>query len=625
MSIDIETSGTVLKPVDNLPEIRDADLTVGVTGQTALVNLGRGTVVVTPGRKLAIANGQFAVADTHKKPSQAAVHFRIDGGMPAAAALLATGALRDKLGAITLDPATSRGTIAAQVAVALPLADVIPPGAVTYAINADLASFAADKMLMGQKLEANLLQVQADSNGYQIKGDVKINGTPAAITLSKAKNASEAALQISANLDEAARRKLGLNLGDMLTGVIPVKLTGTLADSGKEAPLSLDADLTPVAIDELLPGWVKPAGKAARLTATMLKSGKGTRFDDLNLSGAGVAVKGSLEVDNSGDLESANFPVFSVSEGDKVTLKADRGSDGALRVVMRGDVLDGRGFVKDVLAGHKAEKGKPKQPDIDLDIKIGTVAGYNGETLRGIDLKLNRRAGRIRTFTLNARIGRDAPLRGDLRLRARDSHQVIYLETSDAGALFRFTDMYPRMYGGQMWVAMDPPTQDQAPQVGHLYISNFAVRGEQALQRIVSGAPGGPQNNGVDFSEMRADFTRYSGRMAVRDGVVRGPLVGATMEGNIDYVRDDVHLHGTFVPFYGLNNMFGQIPIVGMFLGGGSDEGLFGITYEAVGPPGSPRILVNPVTAITPGLLRKFIPSPGAFDQNFVPQAQQDR
>jgi hypothetical protein len=80
-----------------------------------------------------------------------------------------------------------------------------------------------------------------------------------------------------------------------------------------------------------------------------------------------------------------------------------------------------------------------------------------------------------------------------------------------------------------------------------------------------------------------------------------------------------VHLRGTFVPFYGLNNMFGQIPIVGLFLGGGSNEGLLGITYEATGPPSAPRISVNPVTAIAPGLLRKFIPSPGSFDKNFIP------
>jgi hypothetical protein len=59
----------------------------------------------------------------------------------------------------------------------------------------------------------------------------------------------------------------------------------------------------------------------------------------------------------------------------------------------------------------------------------------------------------------------------------------------------------------------------------------------------------------------------------------------------------------------------GQIPIVGLFLGG-SNEGLVGITYQATGPPSAPRITVNPVSAIAPGLLRKFIPSPGSFDPN---------
>jgi hypothetical protein len=71
-------------------------------------------------------------------------------------------------------------------------------------------------------------------------------------------------------------------------------------------------------------------------------------------------------------------------------------------------------------------------------------------------------------------------------------------------------------------------------------------------------------------------------------------------------VKDEVHLRGTFVPFYGLNNMFGQIPIVGLFLGGGSNEGIFGITYEVGGTTSNPRAVVNPISAIAPGLLRKF-------------------
>jgi hypothetical protein len=222
---------------------------------------------------------------------------------------------------------------------------------------------------------------------------------------------------------------------------------------------------------------------------------------------------------------------------------------------------------------------------------------------------------------MNAKIGRDTPLIGDLRLRSRDNHQVVYLETDDAGALFRFTDTYPRMYGGRMWVAMDPPTQDQTPQVGTIVIRDFAVRGEAALDRV-AGSSGANGQQGVIFTELSAGFTKTPGRMSVRDGVVRGPIVGATVEGQVDFARSEMHLRGTFVPLYGLNNVFGQIPIVGLFLGGGSNEGLLGINYEAVGPPSAPRLTVNPVSAIAPGLLRKFIPSPGSFDPKFVPVPQ---
>ena len=616
LSVDIETSGTTLRPISNLPAIRDADLTVRITGRTAMLNVGRGTVEVAPGRKLNIASGVFEVPDTHSKPAPARAMFRIDGAVPVAAALLASDALRDTVG-IVLDPASSRGTVAAQVTVNVPIQKTMPENAATYAITADLTNFAADKMLLGQKVEASTLRVTASGDGYQVKGDVKINGTPATIELRKQKGDADAELRLQTTIDEAARRRLGIDLGGTVTGAIPIKLTGHVGDNTKDDRMSVEADLTPVKIDNLLPGWVKPAGKSARATYTLLKAAKSVRFDDLNIDGAGVTVKGAVEIDSASEIVSANFPVFSLSDGDKVTLKADRGNDGVLRVVMRGDVYDGRNFVKASLAGGQ-DHVKHKQADLDLDIKLGTVAGQNGETLRGLDLKLSRRGGRIRTFAMTSKIGRDTALNGDLRLRARDNHQVIYFDTDDAGALFRFTDMYPRMFGGQMWMAMDPPTQEQSPEVGYLYIRSFSVRGEPALDRVVSGAPGAAQG-GVEFSEMHLDFTRFPGKMAVRDGVVRGPLVGATIEGQIDYAKDDVHLRGTFVPFYGLNNMFGQIPIIGLFLGGGSNEGLLGITYEAVGPPTAPHISVNPVTAIAPGLLRKFIPSPGTFDPNFIP------
>src|SRR6185437_2397142 len=276
----------------------------------------------------------------------------------------------------------------------------------------------ADKVLMGRKVEASSLDVQASNAGYQVKGNVKINGIPSTIQLNRQKNSPVVDLQLRIKLDEASRRRLGINLGAAVTGTIPVKLTGKIGEGDTERRMIVDADLTPAKIDELLPGWVKAAGKPAHLTASMIKSDKSVRFEDLNITGSGVTVKGSIDVED-GEIASAHFPVFAISDGDKVTLRADRGRDGVLRVVMRGDVYDGRRFIKSALAGNadnKGEKGKPKQPDLDLDLKIGAVAGHNGEVLRGVNLKLSRRAGTIRAFTLSAKIGRDAALIGDLRL-----------------------------------------------------------------------------------------------------------------------------------------------------------------------------------------------------------------
>src|SRR5207247_2201364 len=133
------------------------------------------------------------------------------------------------------------------------------------------------------------------------------------------------------------------------------------------------------------------------------------------------------------------------------TLKADRGPDGTLRVTVRGDIFDGRGFIKSFLAGPSASKPKPDK-DIDLDIKLGTVAGFHGETLRGLDLKVSRRASVITSLAVSAKLGRDAPLNGDLRGRGTNGRPVVYVETNDAGALFRFTDVYSKIVGGEMWV-----------------------------------------------------------------------------------------------------------------------------------------------------------------------------
>jgi AsmA-like C-terminal region/Protein of unknown function len=628
LAIDIVGHGAEIRPVEGLPAIRDADVNVRITGRTATINVGRGNVEISAGRKLSITNGVFEVPDTFPKAPPAKARFRLDGSVPAAAELLSMDRLRDYSSA-PIEPATSRGTLTAQIALALPLKEDLAPGSSSYTINMDVANFAAERMVMGQKVEAALLKVSANNNGYWIRGDVKLNGIPAALDYRKPRD-GDADVRVQATLDETARGKFGLDLSGFLAGPVPIKLAGRIPAHEGESRLAIEADLTQARIDNLLPGWSKSPGQAGRATFTLVnKSSPGTRFDDIVIDAPNASVKGSVEVDGAGEIVTASFPVFSLSSGDKTSLKAERGPDGTLRVTVRGDVYDGRAFVKAAMAGGPSADKQKHDKDIDLDVKLGTVIGFHGETLRGLDLRVSRRNGSITSLALNGTLGRNTPLNGDVRGRGSNGRQVVFIETNDAGAFFRFSDIYPKIVGGEMWVALDPQGADQAPQEGILNIRDFSVRGEAALDRV-AGTP--PQQNGqsagVEFSRLRVDFTRTPGRFTIRDGLVKGPVIGATVDGYLDYNRNEVRMRGTFVPLYGLNNMFGQIPIFGLFLGG-SNEGLLGVTYEVVGPPNQPILRVNPISAVAPGLLRKFFefpsgngPAPGAAPQSFADPAR---
>ncbi len=619
LSIQITTTGTTVRPFDGLPEIRDADLVTRVKGRTATVSLGRGIVEMPSGRRLTMANGVFEVADTAPANPPAKVRARVEGPVAAAAELLGLDRLKEAAN-IPIDPATSRGNLLATINLALPLNTEVRSGTLTYSIAADIVNFSADRFLMSQKVEAQTLRAVASNQGYQIKGDMRIGGAPASVELRHGSGEPDSELHMQGTLDDAARARFGFDPGGAVTGSVPVKIGGRFAFGGdQENRLAVEADFTQAKIDNLVPGWSKSANRPARATFTYVGKGKAGRFEDIVFDGGGATIRGSVETDQNGEFATANFPVFGLADGDKANLKLERTPDNLYKATVRGDVFDGRGFIKTSMTGSPDSKQRRAGPDIDLDAKVGAVAGFKGEALRNLDMHMIKRGGVLRSLALSAKLGADAGLQGEMRGRPGE-RQVIYVEATDAGALFRFADIYSRMYGGQMWIAMDPPTPEGTPQEGLLNVRDFSIRGEAALDRVVAGAPNGAAN-GVQFSRMRVEFTRSPGKMSIhRDGgIVSGPVVGATIEGLMDYGNNELHMRGTFVPLYGLNSAFGDLPIVGFLLGG--KEGLIGsMTYEVVGSPGAPVLRVNPISMVAPGFVRKFLEFPSSVPGERFPE-----
>ena len=57
-----------------------------------------------------------------------------------------------------------------------------------------------------------------------------------------------------------------------------------------------------------------------------------------------------------------------------------------------------------------------------------------------------------------------------------------------------------------------------------------------------------------------------------------------------------------------------DMPVIGNLLVSRRGEGVFGMTYAINGEAGQPRVGVNPVSALTPGILRRIFEPPQPRD-----------
>jgi hypothetical protein len=619
MKLEFQASSMKFTPVNGLPAISDARATIIVTGQHARIRVTNGVVDLGRKRRLLIPEGTLEVPEHHRNPASGIIQMRIEGNGEAVADFLSRDLLKKEIG-FTPSPETTRGNVVANVRIELPFKREILKEDVSYSAEADFTNLTLDNIVRGQKIESANGKLSFTAAQFAVKGEGKIGGANATFDYVKPRGKPDADFRVAATLDEAARNRFGIELSQWLTGNVAVRVQGTTND--KETRLQVDADLTQASISELVPGWNKPVGRPARAVYRMIDRDGHLKLEDISVTGSGVNLRGSVELDGDSNLVAANFTTFQLSEGDRATLTVER-NESALRITVRGSVLDARGLLRSLSDNPVASNRKKEKPrDADLDVRLGAATGHNGEVIRNLELRAVRRNGELRSFALLGRIGRDSSIVGELR--ARDGgRQVAYITAGDAGALFRFADYYSKIQGGEIWIVLDTPTLENGPQEGTVSVRNFTIAGEPALDRLQSTAPTEsertqrvqPRSGPVPFIRMRIDFTRTPGRFTIREALIFGPTIGATVDGVLDYAQNYVSLRGTYVPAYGLNNFFGQIPVLGLFLGG-PKEGLLALTFEIVGPASGPTLRINPMSMAAPGFFRKIFEFRGANDSS---------
>ena len=603
LRVDYAISDATLSFMAGVPPVRGVDGIGFVTGDTARFTVKRGLVDVSAGHQLALVDGALLVPSTDPKPAPATITAHVVGGIDVLTELLSRDALKPYAN-LPPDLGTPRGNIDGTLSVGLKLGRGASPDDVKIGASARIDNLAVDNIVGKQDLTGGSLSLVLDKTGLRLKGDAKLFDAPTAIDLKKPSGTQPGEATAVLTLDEAARIKAGMNFGKALTGPITAKVTTLL--NGTDRKASVDLDLTKAAINNLVPGLSKAAGRPARVTLTAAPKDNGVLLDNIACDIGTFSARGTASLDGSGGFQAVHLTQARLSSGDDMRIDAQQSGEG-LKLTVRGTNIDARPFLKSFTAPEGDASPDPTAKDIDLDLRTNVLTGQNSQALTGVELHVTKHAGAVKRLQVSGKFGR-APF--TITSSTPGGVLTLHAVSGDAGATLAFLDLYKKVNNGELESVIhvgDSRLDGQAT------IHQFTLREDPAMKQlteegVAQDKSGKAQIDGsnIAFSKLFVVFSKTGSRVDIRDGGMFGQQMGATVQGSIDLARDKLQLTGTYVPAYGVNNLFSQIPVLGTILGGGAHEGLFGINYRISGSVASPNLSVDPLSALAPGILRKI-------------------
>lgn len=628
VALDFAVTDGSLDFLSGVPHLRGVDGVGHITGRTAtFTTTNSGVIDAGEGRRLIISEGSsFHVADGALKPTPGVIVANVSGSVEAIGDLLSRDALKP-FASLPLDQSTLKGQVDGRLEIDMNLGPGMGPADISLKINAAVTNFTAENLIGKEKLDAATLTVTVDPAGLHASGQGRMFGAPATIDMVRPEGKTADA-SISLILDDAARAKQNICILPGLTGPIGATLRAPLGSSEK-LKAQVELDLTHAAFDWL--GMSKPAGRPGKAKFSLTVNENSTSLDQIVVDAGAIQARGSVELGPDQSLASARLSQVKASAGDDMKLDATKVGD-SLKVMIRGSTIDARPFLKWLISASPDPKpvvaagGEPKDApppidqgaaakdpasvkEVELDLKTGLLTGYNKEVVTGAELRLVRRDEQIKQFSFAGRFGRE-PVSGNLT-NYPAAPQINFM-SEDAGTLLSFVDLYRHMERGRLSVGMRLGAGDSMS--GALEIESFILRDEPALRRLVAeGIPSSEAARGrkidagsMAFNKLEVQFERTGSRLELRDGTMHGDSIGLTVDGWIDYPHDRVDMQGTFVPVFSVNNLFSKIPVFGLILGGGANEGLFGVNYRVEGAVSAPTLNINPLSAIAPGIFRQI-------------------
>lgn len=560
------------------------------------------------------------------------IEFDLSGPLPTALAYIALEPIRLG-GRLPVDPKAARGDAALHVRIAFPTIKHLLAEQVDVKVKGTVANAFLPRLVAGLDIEGGPLALETFDGYFKVGGKGTLAGRPIEMdwtqymALAKAPFAAQARARLAA--DKGLRDHFNIALDDYLSGTVPVDLVYT-ENKDDTATVDVKADLAParVTIGPFL--YDKPPGAPASASLRLfLRGGKAQQVEDLTVAGPDLDLSGGAltfapEPGGGSALRKGRFASFRLGQtGAQFAFESD-GPGKTLSLTMEGASLDARPFLDESYRKQRAvargPEGAARQEGASRPLSIAVRAARMRTT--GEEKVDSARAaleidsnGILTQLDFSARAGA-----GDLTMRfapEADGQRTLRIDAGDAGATLRAFNIYEKVRGGTLTVYGRPAGNSAQGDIsGTVRLENFRVVNAPVLASLLSAMsiPGLLQSlstDGLAFTRAESgfDWVRTQGRSAYqfRDGRTSGNSLGLTFMGTVDKVRGTVDLSGTIAPMSEINSLIGGIPLIGDILAGGKDGAIIAATYAIKGDADNPRVLVNPLAALTPGILRRLL------------------
>lgn len=409
----------------------------------------------------------------------------------------------------------------------------------------------------------------------------------------------------SALVDAAGLRRLGLDLPVRFDGVASVTARWR-ADAAGALAGTVDADLTGAALAFPRDLWTKRAGRPGRLAFAFERAADGgATLRDLSAGADGLDLAGAMTLDANGRPASL----------DLVRARVETLYDGALRyaegpssrsVALRGRWLDlSRLLEADTPGSSRAARESGASP-IRLDALVGSVRLGRKAVLQ--DVRASGTWGEVadRRLEVAARTTGAATLK--LALTPAGGVTAVRAETTDAGAAAQALFGVATLKGGEAVVTgrLVADGADLTLDARDVRLIKAPTMAQILTLGSLDGLADTLNGEGVRFTRVVAPVKLRGERITVAEARATGSALGFTTQGVADLEAGTLDFEGTLAPAYALNSAIGAVPIVGKMLVSREGEGVVGLGWSAKGAVDAPRIAVNPLSLMTPGVLRRI-------------------